>query len=81
MVYLIFHAAIIINRKNWRITTKLHFENLSNFFKKSERIHMLGPPPPAPVRFCLLFNDPLPSPPQRTYFLKDPFLYEHKHIE
>ena len=25
----------IINRKNWRITIKLHFENLSIFFKKN----------------------------------------------
>ena len=34
MVCLIFHTAIIINRKNWRITIKLHFENVSNFFFK-----------------------------------------------
>ena len=67
---LIFHTAIIINRKNWRITIKLHFENLSIFFKKSERTHTLGPPPP--VRFCSLFNDPPLSPPQRKCFLNDP---------
>ena len=60
MVCLIFHVAIIIDRKNWRITIKLHFENLSIFFKKSERVHMLAPPPP--VRFCLHFNDPPPPP-------------------
>ena len=64
------HTAIIINRKNWRITIKLHFGNLSIFFLKSQRTHMLGPPPS--VRFCLLFKDP-PSPPQGTYFLNDPF--------
>ena len=29
MVCLIFHTAIIINRKYWRITIELHFENLS----------------------------------------------------
>ena len=40
MVCLIFHTAIIINRKNWRITIKLHFEN----FKKSKCTYMLGPP-------------------------------------
>ena len=34
---------------------------------------MLGPPPP-PVRFCSVFNDPRPYPPQRPYFLNDPFL-------
>ena len=44
MIRLIFHTAIIINRKNWRTTVKLHFENLSIFFEKSERTHMLGPP-------------------------------------
>ena len=32
---------------------------------------MLGPTPP--VRFCSLLNDPPPSPPQRTYFLSDPY--------
>ena len=53
MVCLIFHVAIIIDRKNWRITIKLHFENFSIFFKKSKRTH------PPPVRFCSLFNDSL----------------------
>ena len=62
------NTAILINRKNWRITIKLQFENHRIFFKKSERTHKLGPPPP--VRFCSLFNDPS-SPPQ-TYFLNDP---------
>ena len=72
MVCLIFHTAIIVNRKNWRITIKLHFENLGISFLKSERTHMLGPSPPPPVCFCSLFNDLPPSPPQRTYFLNDP---------
>ena len=36
---LIFHTAIIINRKNWRITIKLHFENLSIFLKKRTYTH------------------------------------------
>ena len=42
----------MINRKNWRITIKLHFENLSIFLKKSERTHILGPS--HPVRKCLI---------------------------
>ena len=50
MVCLIFHTAIIINRKNWRLTIKFHLENLSIFFEKSERENMLEPP--LPVRFC-----------------------------
>ena len=64
MVCLIFHTAIIINRKNWRITIKLYFEKLS-IFLKNERTHMLGPPPPFPLFvFCSLFSD--------LYFLNDP---------
>ena len=39
MVCLIFHTVIIINRKTWRITTKLHFENLSVFLKKQTYAH------------------------------------------
>ena len=35
MVCLIFHTEITINRKNWRITTKLHLENLKIFLKKA----------------------------------------------
>ena len=31
-----------------------------------------SPPPRQLVRFCSLFSDPLPSSPQRTYFLNDP---------
>ena len=45
MVCLIFHTTVIINRKNWRITIKLHFENPSIVFSKSERTNMLAPPP------------------------------------
>ena len=52
---------------------KLYFENLSIFFlKKLTYTHARTPLPP--VRFCSLFNDPPPSPPQRTYFLNDPLL-------
>ena len=58
IVCLKFHTAVIINRKNWRITIKLHFENFAT-------------PLPPPVRFCSLFND-TPYSPQRTYFLNDP---------
>ena len=36
MVCLIFHTAIIINRKNWRIIIKLQLGNLSVFFFKVE---------------------------------------------
>ena len=71
MVCLIFHTTIIINRKNWRINVKLHFENLSIFF--SECTHMLEPPSSslASVRFCSLFNDPPPSPPWQFLLIVD----------
>ena len=46
---------------------QLHFENLSNFFKKSKRRHMLGPPPP--VRFSSLFNDPPPILNERSFWM------------
>ena len=61
MVYLIFYTAIIINRKNCRIAIKLHFENLSIFFKKSEPTDMQGPPLPlfAFVRFLMTPYSPL----------------------
>ena len=58
IVCLIFHTAIIINRKNWRITIKLHFENLSIFFQKIERTHIVGPAPP--LRFSMT-TPPSPS--------------------
>ena len=55
---------------------KLHFENLSIFFKKSKRTHMLGPPPTGPlfnfVRFSMTTLPPPFCTPQRTYFLNDP---------
>ena len=35
MVCLMFYTVNIINRKNWRIITQLHFENLSIFLKKA----------------------------------------------
>ena len=66
MVCLILHTAIIIYRKNWRITAKLHFENLSIFLKKAN-VHKCKDPPPT-VRFCSLFSDPLPLPfDERTF--------------
>ena len=65
MVCLIFHTAIIIKRKNWRITIKLHFENLSIFFKKANVHKCDDDLPPPPVHFWSFFNDPL-------YFLNDP---------
>ena len=57
MVCLIFHTAIIINRKNRRISIKLHFENLSIFFFK-KRKYTHARIPPLPVRFSSLFKDP-----------------------
>ena len=60
----IFHTAMIINRKNWRIIIKRHFENPSIFFKKSKRTQMLGPSP-LPlftfVRFSMTPSAPLLS--------------------
>ena len=70
MVCLKFHTAIIINRKNWRRTRKLHFEKLSIFLKK--RTHAYArTPPPLFVFVCFSMTLP-PPPPQRTYFLNDP---------
>ena len=72
MLCLIFHTAFIINRKNWRITIKFHFKNLS-IFLKSERKHKLGPPLHVFV-FVLFSMTPTLSPSFRqcTYFLNDP---------
>ena len=67
---LIFYTAIIINSKNWRITVKLHFENLSIFFSKNEHTQMLGIPPPFRLFIFVRFSM-TPSPLQRTYFLMD----------
>ena len=70
MVCLIFHTVIIINRKNWKITAKLYFEN-QYFFNKSERTYMPGLPPPC--SFLFAFQGPPHSPTQRLYFLNAPF--------
>ena len=44
MVCLILHTVIIISRKNWRITIKLHSENLRIFFfKKRTYTHARTP--------------------------------------
>ena len=62
MVCLIFHTAMIINRKNWWINIKLHFENLSMFFFwKSELTHVLGLSLPLFVFVCFSMTFPLPS--------------------
>ena len=62
MVCLIFHTAIIINTKNWRKTTKLHFENL-------ERTQILG----SPSSYSFLFVFQWPPPPsllnKRTFWM------------
>ena len=69
MVCLIFHTAIINNRKNWRIIVKLHFENPSIFLKKANIYNARTPLPLFVfVRFSMT---PLPS--QRTYFWNDPY--------
>ena len=70
MVCLIFHTAIIINSKNWRITVKLYFENLSIFFRKAN-LHTCSP---SPCSFLFAFQWS-PSPSQWTYFLNDPKLF------
>ena len=62
------HTAIIINRKNWRITIKLHFGNLRIFFKKRMYTHARSP---LPLFVFVHFSMTHPSPPQRTYFLND----------
>ena len=66
---------IMINRNNWRITIKLHFENISFFLKKRMYTHARTPPPP--VCFCSLFNDPPPPPPlinEHTFWMTPMFL-------
>ena len=70
MVCLIFHTAFIINQKNWKITIKLHFENLSIFFQKSTRTPL---PPFVFFPFSMTPPPPPPSSPQRMYFLNNPF--------
>ena len=64
MFCLIFHTVIIINRKNWRITIKLHFENLSIFFKKRTYTHAWTPLP----LFGFARFSVTTTPPQQTYF-------------
>ena len=63
MVCLIFHTVFIINRNNWRMTIRPHFENSSIFFYKSERTYMVGLPPPSPCLLLFAFQWPpiLPS--------------------
>ena len=61
MVCLIFYTAIMIKRKNWRITIKLHFENLNIFLKKRTSTHMLGSPSPCSFLFAFQWPPPLPS--------------------
>ena len=57
MVCLIFHTVIIINRKNWRITTKLHFENFNIFYEPSlfptQRTYFLNDPLHSNIIFSL----------------------------
>ena len=55
---LIFHTAIIINRKNWRKTIKLHFENINIFLKKQTYTNAKTPSP-----CSLLFAFKYPPPP------------------
>ena len=62
MICLIFHTLplFIINRKNWRITVKLHFENLSIFLKKANVYTHAKTP--SPCSFLFTFQGPLPLP-------------------
>ena len=76
MICLIFHTAIRINGKNWRITIKLHFENSSIFLKKQTYTHARAP---LPLFVFVHISIPPPPPPQRTYFLNDPLLREEEH--
>ena len=75
MFCLIFHTAIIINRKNWRITIKLHFENLSIFFLKRTYIYAS-----VPVSPCLfLFVIQWPPPPlfnERIFWMTPNYLFQ-----
>ena len=71
MVCLIFHTVIIINWKNWKITAKLYFENLSIFLIKAN-VHTCQDSL-SPCSFLFAFQGPPPSPTQRTYFLNAPF--------
>ena len=67
---LIFHTAIIINRKNRRITLKLHFEDLSIFFKNRTYANARTPHP-----LCVLLAFQWPHPPlssMKVCFLNDP---------
>ena len=72
MVCLIFHTAIITNKKNWRITIKLHLENLSIFLKKRTYPHARTPLPLFVfVRFSVT-RSPRPSIPllnERTFWM------------
>ena len=70
MVCLIFHTTIIINRKNWRITIKLHFESLSTFCFKAN-VHTCYDP--LPLFVFVRFSNPRPQPPlpSRTTLLNE----------
>ena len=73
MVCLIFHTAITINRKNWRITIKLHF------YKKAN-VHSCWDPASL-ICFCSLFNDPTtPSPSPTPLPSSTKILFEWPHI-
>ena len=61
MVCLIFHTAIIVYRKNWKITIKLYFENFRFFLKKANvHVSTLGLPlvlgPSSPCSFLVTFQ-------------------------
>ena len=61
IICLIFHTAIIINRKNWRITVKLHFEN-TNIKKKRSYTHARTPLP----MFVFVYFSMIPPLPSST---------------
>ena len=65
IVCLIFRTAIIINRKNLIVTIKLHFENLSIFFK-GVLVSLFH------CSFLFAFQGSPTSPPKQRYFLNVP---------
>ena len=71
MVCLIFHTAIIINRKNGGITIKLYFQNLITFFLNWTYTHARTL---LPLFLFVSFSMTSPSLPQSTYFLNDPLV-------
>ena len=67
MVRLIFHTAIIINMKNWKITIDFILKISGFFLKKRTYTHAR-----TPLFIFVRFSMTALLPSQRTYFLNDP---------